>query len=161
MNKMDFIGASVFLLFKELSFAQCILLEALVVALVYFLGSGGALLGGALPLWATAAGMAGLAVVLLGTVRMGKAKVGVTAVLVVATCMLQIGSANILISDATEHAQIGSAHLPSLSELTQFIGWLLVLGSTFAGVGVGAAYVAWSRARRTETRNASAPPHQH
>ncbi len=50
------------MLLKELSFAQCVVLEVLVAALVYLLGSDGSLMGGVLPLWATAAGMSGLAV---------------------------------------------------------------------------------------------------
>ncbi|CAG9191196.1 conserved membrane hypothetical protein [Paraburkholderia tropica] len=156
MKKIEIAGDFIWQLLKELSFVQCILLGLIVSALFYLMWSGGAMLGGSLPLWAMAAGVAGLAVVMLGAVRMGHAKTGLLGVLVVCAFMLQLGSANVLAPDATEHVHIGPSRLLSLETLTQMIAWLLAVGSMLAGFIVGAAYVVWSRERRRERLAAKA-----
>lgn len=143
-DKLAVAGEAFFLLFKELSFGQCLVLQLIVAVIVWIAVQGGTLLAGALPTWALALGSAGFATILLATFRMGLARFGMIAIGMLATMLISTGSASVVVQDAAARP-FGS--FPSLNDLIYYYAWLM------AGIGFGGglvstwAYVAWARER--------------
>jgi hypothetical protein len=135
---------AVYQLLKELSFVQCLLLELFVFAIVYMIGTGSAALTAALPLWALALGLAGFAMIMFSTFRMGYAKFGLIALVACLSMMLGIGAASITTSDADAR----SFGMLSLNDLVVACAWFMTLSGFFGGLGSSLAYVKWARNRR-------------
>ncbi|AOZ11212.1 hypothetical protein [Cupriavidus malaysiensis] len=144
-DKVAFASEALLLLFKELSFGQCLVLQLIVSGVVWTAIQGGVMLAGALPSWALALGAAGFATMLFVTFRMGHARYGLIAVGMCVAMMLSAGSASVLVPDADTHAL---GRLPSLNDLVQMNAWLAAAGGFIGGIAATGAYVTWSRSRR-------------
>lgn len=144
-DKLALASEAVLLLFKELSFGQCLVLQLIVSVIVWMAIHGGTMLAGALPSWALAFAAAGFATILFATFRMGHTKYGLIAVGLCVTMMLSAGSASVLVPDTDTHAL---GRLPSLNDFVQLYAWLVAVGGFIGGIVATGTYVTWARSRR-------------
>ncbi|HEP6430614.1 hypothetical protein [Burkholderia arboris] len=145
------VGDGLLRLLKDLSFAQCLVLQLIVAMVVWMVMQGGAMLAGALPIWAIALSSAGFATILLATFRMGFARIGLAAIGLCITMMLSAGSASVAVQDANRRP----FGMPNFNDVVLTYAWLMVIGGCIGGLVATAMYVAWARERRDAKHEAS------